>query len=190
MNWLHYCTTQSIDWCYNGLDESVFFFFYSFSQRKLHLISFVVHYSVIQLRHFWSNYFWNNFSSLVVFLRLACLLMMVGTSSAWSVIIDRQNVLAIHFLMKYVLQQQFLYCFTWSSNQFLILNILSFLFLQIFYLSTWFLSVLTLEPSAIYWLAICITCFTWSKWVYRHFLQLEKEVWDQHKSLRFIRQLT
>ena len=89
---------------------------------------------MIQLRHFWSNYFVNNFSSLVGFLRLLCLLMMVGTYSSWSVIIDRHNVLGIHFLMKYVLQQQFLYCFTWSSNQSLILNIFSFLFLQNFLL--------------------------------------------------------
>ena len=33
-------------------------------------------------------------------------------------IINQQNV-GIHFLMKNVLQQQFLYRFTWSSNQFL-----------------------------------------------------------------------
>ena len=38
----------------------------------------------------------------------------------------------VHFLMKYVLQQQFLYCFTWSSNQFLVLNSFFFLFLQTF----------------------------------------------------------
>ena len=36
--------------------------------------------------------------------------------------------------MKYVLQQQFLYCFTWSSNQFHILNIFTFLFLKTFLL--------------------------------------------------------
>ena len=34
--------------------------------------------------------------------------------------------------MKYVLQQQLLYCFTWSSNQLLNLNVLSLLFLQTF----------------------------------------------------------
>ena len=48
-------------------------------------------------------------------------------------IIDQQNV-SIHFLMAHVLQQQFLYCFTWSSNQLFILNIFSFLFLQTFLL--------------------------------------------------------
>ena len=36
--------------------------------------------------------------------------------------------------MTNVLQQQFLYCFTWSSNQLLNLNIFSFLFLQTFLL--------------------------------------------------------
>ena len=51
--------------------------------------------------------------------------------------------------MTNVLQQQLLYFFTWSSNQLLNLNI----FLQIFYLSTQFFSVLTLESSAIHWLA-------------------------------------
>ena len=51
-----------------------------------------------------------------------------------------------------VLQQQFLYCFTWSNNQFLNLNIL-FSFSSDFYLSTRFLSVLTIESSAcIHWL--------------------------------------
>ena len=34
--------------------------------------------------------------------------------------------------MKYDLQQQFFYCFTWSGNQFLVLKIFSFLFLQTF----------------------------------------------------------
>ena len=43
---------------------------------------------------------------------------------------DPQQNVGIHFLMKYVLRQQFLYFFTWSSNQFLILNIFSFSFLQ------------------------------------------------------------
>ena len=36
--------------------------------------------------------------------------------------------------MKYVLQQQLVYSFTWSSNQFHILNIFSFLFLKTFLL--------------------------------------------------------
>ena len=72
---------------------------------------------------------------------------------------DQQNVsIAIHFLMTNVLQQQFLYCFTWSSNQVLNLNIFSFLFRQTFLLtdlSYQFISVLTLKSSAIHWL----TCF-------------------------------
>ena len=40
----------------------------------------------------------------------------------------------LHFLMTHVLQQQFSYCFKWSNNQFLILNIFSFVFLQTFFL--------------------------------------------------------
>ena len=55
--------------------------------------------------------------------------------------------------MTNVLQQQFLYCFTWSSSQLLNLDIFSFLFL--YYLLTQFISVLTLKSFAIYWL----TCF-------------------------------
>ena len=137
MNQLLYFITQSINWYYNGLDESIFFFLVFF-MRKLHLISFFVHYSLIYLKYFWWNYFLNNFSLLVDLLRLVCLLMMVGTyHSSWSVIIDQQNV-SMHVLMKYVLQQQFLYCFIWSSNQFLILKIFSFLFLQTFLEKTGF----------------------------------------------------
>ena len=48
----------------------------------------------------------------------------------------------IHFLMTNILQQQFLYCITRSSNQLLNLNIFSFPFLQTFLLinsiSLWF----------------------------------------------------
>ena len=57
----------------------------------------------------------------------------------------------MHFLMTNVLQQQLSYCFTWSSNQLVNLNI----FFILFCLSTRFLSALTLESSVIYWL----TCF-------------------------------
>ena len=49
--------------------------------------------------------------------------------------------------MTNVLQQQFLYCFTWSSSQLLNLNIR-----RLFYLSTRFLSALAIESSAIHWL--------------------------------------
>ena len=62
-NRLHYFITQSIDWCYNYLDESIFFllvFFY----RKLHSISFFVHYSMIHLSYFSRKYLLNNFSLL------------------------------------------------------------------------------------------------------------------------------
>ena len=58
--------------------------------------------------------------------------------------------------MKYVLQQQFLYLM--EQQSILILNI-SFLFLQTFYLSTWFLSVLTLilfSNEAICLFEICV----------------------------------
>ena len=94
---------------------------------------------------------------LVGLLRLVCLLMMVSTYSPWSVIIDQQNV-CIHFLMKYLLQEQFLYCFTWSSNQFLILNSFSFLFLQTFLLIN---SIsLCFNPWIFcHLLVVCITCF-------------------------------
>ena len=47
------------------------------------------------------------------------------------IISDQQNVV-IHFLMTRVFQQQFLYSLTWSSKQFLILNIFCFLFLKKF----------------------------------------------------------
>ena len=57
----------------------------------------------------------------------------------------------------------FLYCFTWSSNQLLNLNIFSFLFLHTFHLSTRFVSVLTLKSSTIHWL----TCFRVSSGLFR-----------------------
>ena len=64
----------------------------------------------------------------------------------------------LHFLMKYVLQQEFLYCFTWNSNLFLILNFFSFFFLQTFLLiNSTFLCFDLLSSS--YYLATCVTCF-------------------------------
>ena len=47
---------------------------------------------------------------------------------------DPQRNVGIHFLMKYVLQHHFLYYFTCSINQFVILNLFSFLFHQTFLL--------------------------------------------------------
>ena len=105
---------------------------------------------MIQLRYYWWNWFLNNFSLLIGLMRLVCLLTMVGTYSSWSVIIDQMNV-GIQFLMKYVLQQQFLYCFTCSSNQILIFNILSFLF---FFFWTFLL---------INWIFLCL-----NPWIFCH----------------------
>ena len=70
---------------------------------------------------------------------------------------DQKNVsTAIHFLMTNILKQRFLYCFTWSNNHLLNLNIFSFLFFfRLFHLSARFISVLTLQSSPIHWL----TCF-------------------------------
>ena len=33
INWLHFFITQSIDWYYNGLDESIFFFLVFFLEK-------------------------------------------------------------------------------------------------------------------------------------------------------------
>ena len=53
--------------------------------------------------------------------------------SFFIMIIDQQNVsIAMHFLMTNVLQQQFLYCFRWSSSQLVNLSNFSFLLLQTF----------------------------------------------------------
>ena len=140
-----------------------FSFFKSFFWRKLHLISlFFVHYNVIQLRYFWWNYFFNNFSLLDGFLRLVGLLLVYNY---FIIIIDQQNV----GMMTPVLQKQFLFCLTWSINQLLLSNIF-FLFLQtFFYLSTSFLSVLTPESSVIleswilgFWLLLVLL---WKLWM-------------------------
>ena len=121
INQLCYFVTQSIDWYddwksidwYDGLDESIFFFLVFFLYKRLHLISLLfVNYSVVKLRYFWWNYFLKNFCLLIGLLRLVYLLM-VGPN---------------------VLQQQFLYWFTWTSNQLLNLNIFPFLSIQTFLL--------------------------------------------------------
>ena len=65
MNQIPYLITQSIN----------HFYFSSFFPQKVLLISFFVHYSVIQLRYFQRNYFLDNFSLLDGLLRLFCLLM-------------------------------------------------------------------------------------------------------------------
>ena len=59
-------------------------------------------------------------------LRLVCLLMV---HSCFMLVIELQieSTFSSH-----VLQQQFLYCFTYSTNKLLLLNIFSFLFLQTF----------------------------------------------------------
>ena len=76
MNRLPHFITQSLNH---------FFFF----KKKLHLISFFVHYSVIQLRYFQWNYFLNNLSLLNGLLRLVCLLMV---HSYFILIIDQWTV--------------------------------------------------------------------------------------------------
>ena len=118
MKRLHYFLTQSNDWYYNGLDEFMFFFLVFFVEKTAFLISFFVHYSVIQFRNFWWNYFLNNFSLLVGLMRL----FVDDGSYIFIIISDPQQNVGIQFLMKYVFQQQFLHCFTRSSNQFLIFN--------------------------------------------------------------------
>ena len=135
---------QSIEW-YDGLDESIFFFYSSFSlQRKLHLISLLfVYYSVIKLRYFSQNYLLNNFCLLIGLLRLVCLLIVGQKVHSYLIIksLTRRIQLGIyiHSLMTNILQQQLLYCFIWSSNQ---------LLFRLFYLSTQFLSVFTIESPA------------------------------------------
>ena len=154
MNGLHYFITQSIDWYYYGLDESVFFEVY-FLERKLNFISFLVHYSVIQFVYFWWNYFLNNLGLLVGFLRLVCLL--IGTYSSWSVIIYQQNVGSYTFSDEICFSATVFYCSTLSSNKFFILNFFSFLFLQTLLLIN---SISLCVDSWIFChlLAVCVTC--------------------------------
>ena len=71
----------------------------------------------------------NKFNLLDGLLRLVSLLMV---HSYLIVIINQQN--ADPFLKPHVLQKQFFHCFTWNTNQLLLLNIFSFLFLQTFLL--------------------------------------------------------
>ena len=71
--------------------------------------------------------------------------------------------------MKYVLQQQFLYCFTWNNNQFLILNIF-FLFLQTFLL----INKISIYLFPSFWRSL----LAWSRIVPNH--------WSTVHSLEFI----
>ena len=116
------------------VNESMFFFLVFFFWRKLHLTSlFSVHHNIIQLRYLLWNYFLNNLSLLDSLLNCSWYI----ATSAWS----STSRMLLDFLMTRVFKQQFLYCFTWSTSQFLLLNI---------YLSTQFFSVLILESSVIY----------------------------------------
>ena len=62
---------------------------------------------------------------------LVCLLLCLNEFVSWwkvhsyFIMIINQQIVNIRFLKTHVLEQQFLYCFTWSNNQFLILNIVS-----------------------------------------------------------------
>ena len=120
-----------------------------------YLILFFVHYSVIQLRCFWWNYFLNNFSLLVGLLRLVSLSMVgifvdgryTNSHDQWSYSMSSRSCclsietcsLTTVFILLHMEQESISY-----------FDIFSFFFFRIFYLSTRFPSVLTLELSAIY----------------------------------------
>ena len=151
MNRLHYFITESINWYYNGLSESIFIFLVFFSRENRIFDLIFVHYSVIQLRYFWWNWLLNSFSLLVGLLRLVCLLMMVGTYSSWSVIIDQQNVGARYIFWWNMFFNNSIYIASHGAAiNFLFWTASFFFFCRLFYLSTRFLSVLTLESSPIY----------------------------------------
>ena len=167
MNRLHYFITQSKNWYYNGSDEFIIFFLIFFLEKPAFLISFFIHYCLIQLRYFWWNYLLNNISLLAGLLKLVCFL---DRRYIYIMISDPQQNVGIHFLTKYVLQQQFLYCFTWSRNQFLILNIFSFHFLQTFLLIN--LISFCFDPYIFcHLLAVRITCFRgFGGWFWKFFV--------------------
>ena len=78
----------------------------------------------------------------------------------------------IRFLMTCFLQQQFLYWFTWSSNQLLNLIIFSFLSLQTFLLINSIFLVLTIESSAsIHWQTDLTNLFP-SFWLFLVFFRM------------------
>ena len=124
-----------------------FLFLKSFFWRKLQLFSmFFVHYNFIQLRYFFWNYFLNNFSLISDLLRLVYLLMVY---SYFIKIIDQQNVgtfcdnTCFSAVVFYIASHGApINIFFWTS--------FLFFFFRLFYLSIWFLSVLTLGSSAIY----------------------------------------
>ena len=107
-------------WIDKDCDEFIFFF----------LVFFLGKTTAFDLLVFCSlSYFLNNFSLLVGLWRLVCLLT-VGTYLLHHD--HRPAECSYTFSDDSVLQQPFLYCLTWNNNQFLILKIFSFLFLQNF----------------------------------------------------------
>ena len=141
MNQLPHFITRSVD----------HFLFLVFFGKKLYLISFFVHYIVIQLIDFYWNYFLYNFSLLDGLLRLVFLLMIhsyfIMTVDQWTVGILPSYILwwIIFFKKNFYIASHGapISCLLWTS----------FLFLQtLFYLSTQFLSTLILESSVIYYI--------------------------------------
>ena len=109
--------------------ESIFFFLVFLLEKTAFDLLIFFHFNVLQLRYFWWNFFLNNFFLHSGLLRL---LFVDGRYIVtYFIMITHQQNVDIHFLMTHVLQ--FLYCFPRSSNQILLLNIVSFLFLQTFF---------------------------------------------------------
>ena len=126
-------------------DESIFFFLALFLEKTAPNLLVFVHYNVIQLRYFRWNYFLNNFSLLDGLLRRVCLLMV---HSYFIMIKDQPECRHISWSHMF-LNSSFcigsheapISCFFWTSFLF---------FFRLVYLSTHFLSSLTLESWVIY----------------------------------------
>ena len=127
---------------------------------------FFVHWNVIQLRRFWLNYFLNKFILLVGLFETS--LFVDGRYQGTSWLSTSKMYVGIDFLLSHVLQEQFLYCLTWSRNQFLSLNI-SFLFLQTLlvinsislYFDYWIFGYLLPNLFLRFWLFLVLCWLLW-----------------------------
>ena len=115
MNRLLHLITKSSDRCY----EYIFFFLVFFCREKLHY-----NWDTSDETSSWIT----SVCSIVCWCLFVCW-WYIATSS-WS----STSRMLVRFLMTHFFQPHLLHCFPWSTNQILLLNIFSFLFLQNFLL--------------------------------------------------------
>ena len=159
MNRIPHFITQSIDWC-DGLDQFIFFFLVFFLKKTaFDLLAFITVWLSLDTSGE-TTWIILEFCLIVGLLRLVCLLMLgqyVYLATFHHMTNDlQQNVsIAYIFWWQMLFNNSFYIASHEAAISFLIWTSSLFFFFRLFYLSTRFISVLTLKSSAIHWL----TCF-------------------------------